>query len=70
MFEMRFASLKCRIALQDWTGSKPSLFRAENQLGEVDRFSCLSSFISSSGRISDGTPSHMQKTLFVSVSLA
>lgn len=41
MFGLHFTPLKCEILLQDCIGSKLTLALAQDQLGEVDRYSHL-----------------------------
>lgn len=47
------ASLKYKILLQDWTGSKPNLVLVGEQLGEVNKSSYSSSCVLPDGRILD-----------------
>lgn len=60
MFGIPFASPKCKISLHGWVGSKPNLV-LEEEWGEVDRLSYLSSRISVGGHISDQASSRTQK---------
>nr|CAH8845762.1 unnamed protein product [Trichobilharzia regenti] len=46
MFGMRFAPAKCKMMLQDWTTSTPSLKIGSEVVEHVDRFTYLGSTIS------------------------
>lgn len=58
---MHFARSNCEILFQDWINSKPDLVLAQQELGEVERFSYSDSSMSPSGRLSDEVSSHIQK---------
>lgn len=50
---LSFAPSKCKIRLQDWIGSNPSLAPARGELGEVSGLAYSYSCTSAGGRISD-----------------
>lgn len=54
---------------QNWTGSKPGIVLAKEQLVEVDIFSYLLSCISSGSRITHEVPSRVQMARLVFANL-
>nr|CAH8876432.1 unnamed protein product [Trichobilharzia regenti] len=69
MFGMRFAPAKCKMMLQDWTTSTPSLKIGSEVVEHVDRFTYLGSTISPNGLISDEISARIQGARFAFVSL-
>nr|CAH8863946.1 unnamed protein product [Trichobilharzia regenti] len=69
MFWMRFAPTKCKMMLQDWTTSTPSLKIGSEVVEHVDRFTYLGSTISPNGLISDEISARIQGARFAFVSL-
>lgn len=51
MFEMRFASGKCEMLLQDCNGSKPNLVLAAGGLSEIDGLNYLDSYTPPGGHV-------------------
>ncbi|KER32620.1 hypothetical protein T265_01308 [Opisthorchis viverrini] len=52
-FGMRFTPAKCKVLLQDWVGSNPSLVLADEPMEVVGKFVCLGSCISPSALAKD-----------------
>jgi hypothetical protein len=52
-FGMHFTPAKCKVLLQDWVGSNPTLMLAEEPLDVVDKFTYLGSCICPGGAVKD-----------------
>lgn len=69
VFGRNFATTNCIILLPDRMQLKSSLVLTEDEVGELDKFSCFVSCISPGGSTSDEVSSRTQKTKFAFTNL-